>query len=1137
MAIEFNLLRPADLLCLHIEAVNMRLDPSQPDDPALAPDEPQRPSFLIYTFPPQTITEQAFFESSPLSPPPGEESKPFNPNPPPGSTPVPPVKSRLGGPSRLVFRFPAGAMFRIPFQVESLLNWESFEPNLTPLAAVPPAPTYEERQNAPDIQRPGRLETAIEMPYRLIISPNQAAAWRHPLQPVTHRGFTGLWHTRLVLKDEEGEIIELSRQQTAPLRAIWSPDFNADKFTADDPPKFGAPDSDMGVLTPMTPSDRHELVVLTSAFHGYVRDKDDLTSYIPQPFYAEKFMLSSLGAWLRSRGAWDPPAPFRSFLVVRQDGRTWKSYIDDLIRVRPLTGSHNPGREEIENPPVSGPPSEEPREGAAFSSESPVSGSEAVEQPQNLDITLPEAREMLFPDTSVILWPPLLGTTGDLLNISEWTHNATQGRDHYVRIVYEGHLYPFGHRASLIKVTERKIKDVPGPDGLFHTLAYLVQRMFIVVRKPLRDYASPEIKNHLEDEGRGLPLKAVRLTTVVTPDIANPEDGSLIPGSTYSFWVRLGDGNEPEDDFKFHAEAEDWNGHKIDFNASLIFVPFGEGHRDVVAAAYAASGEARACAVPGQKLSYAPANGASENTTLDTTALYFTTHSAPVNKEFGGFLPRLFKARVNLPAVEALLGAPAETQIAYADPYLNASPGNTTGLFARVVEEVSPGVLNAAQLVSEFSADQAGGFATPHLAISGLTSQLGPLAGDLTNAAADIFDPDNFFDEVRDAAKLFGTLSLADLLEPLTMSAGAPRVQLQKEVIATPPPNEKIKLITTLDWEPGLKELNLGIITFHPNKNGSSAKLEVHGRVEKVIEIPPSGAPDPGAAVMDGSLTNFRLELLHVVEVLFIRFAFHTETGKKLSVAVELDPSTPVRFMEDLQFVEELRKSIPPDLFGDGPSLDINASRVKAGFSLGLPPVAVGVFALRDITLGAFLELPFLDGKPTFDFSFSSRERPFNLTVMIFGGGGFFHLQIDTLGIKMLEAALEFGASASIDLGVASGGVYMMAGIYFSVQRRMIDGVEVDAATLAGYLRMGGELSVLGLISVSLEFYLVFSYEAAKNAASGRATLTVKVEVAFFSKSVEITVEKRFGGSSGDPTFLEAFDTPAVWDTYAGAFA
>ena len=119
---------------------------------------------------------------------------------------------------------------------------------------------------------------------------------------------------------------------------------------------------------------------------------------------------------------------------------------------------------------------------------------------------------------------------------------------------------------------------------------------------------------------------------------------------------------------------------------------------------------------------------------------------------------------------------------------------------------------------------------------------------------------------------------------------------------------------------------------------------------------------------MDGSLTNFTIELLHIVEVLFDRFEFHTQTGQKLNVDVGLDSDNPVRFMEDLQFVEELRKNIPAGLFGDGPSLDITPAKVKAGFSIALPPVAVGVFSLRDVTLGAFLELPFLDGRPTIRF-------------------------------------------------------------------------------------------------------------------------------------------------------------------------
>ena len=197
-----------------------------------------------------------------------------------------------------------------------------------------------------------------------------------------------------------------------------------------------------------------------------------------------------------------------------------------------------------------------------------------------------------------------------------------------------------------------------------------------------------------------------------------------------------------------------------------------------------------------------------------------------------------------------------------------------------------------------------------------------------------------------------------------------------------------------------------------------------------------------------------------------------------------------------------------------------------------LPPAAVGVFSLENIKLAAGLDLPLLTGKPQVDFSFAERAHPFLLTVSLLGGGGFLHVQLDTEGMKLLEAAFEFGANASINLGVASGGVHIMAGIYFSMQ------VEAGStkATLQGYLRMGGELSVLGIISMSLEFLLSFTYDSDRK-ASGRATLTVAVKVVFFSTSVAISVEKRFGGSGSDPTFAQLITSAGVWNSYAGAFA
>ena len=78
--------------------------------------------------------------------------------------------------------------------------------------------------------------------------------------------------------------------------------------------------------------------------------------------------------------------------------------------------------------------------------------------------------------------------------------------------------------------------------------------------------------------------------------------------------------------------------------------------------------------------------------------------------------------------------------------------------------------------------------------------------------------------------------------------------------------------------------------------------------------------------------------MLSSVFINFVAFGFTTHSGPKPDVTVKLDPAKPVEFGGDLAFVEELRKAIPPDLFGNGPSLDISPTGIRAGFSFALPP-------------------------------------------------------------------------------------------------------------------------------------------------------------------------------------------------------
>jgi hypothetical protein len=146
--------------------------------------------------------------------------------------------------------------------------------------------------------------------------------------------------------------------------------------------------------------------------------------------------------------------------------------------------------------------------------------------------------------------------------------------------------------------------------------------------------------------------------------------------------------------------------------------------------------------------------------------------------------------------------------------------------------------------------------------------------------------------------------------------------------------------------------------------------------------------------------------------------------------------------------------------------------------------------------------------------------------VSAFGGGGFFALGVQAGGPLEVEASIEFGGNIALDIIVASGGVHVMAGVYF----KLVD----SKVSLSGYLRAGGALEVLGLITITAEFYMALNYDDGK--VSGEASLTVGIEILFFSTHVTLRVHREFAGAAGDPTFDELVE-PDDWATYCAAFA
>ncbi len=234
-----------------------------------------------------------------------------------------------------------------------------------------------------------------------------------------------------------------------------------------------------------------------------------------------------------------------------------------------------------------------------------------------------------------------------------------------------------------------------------------------------------------------------------------------------------------------------------------------------------------------------------------------------------------------------------------------------------------------------------------------------------------------------------------------------------------------------------------------------------------------------------------------------------------------------LEFVGALRLVNRLLQCVPLDGFNDPPSLDVDAGGVSLGYTLALPPIGIGVFSLQNLAFSAGFRLPFTDDPVSMLLAFSSRDNPAILTVTLFGGGAFFACRIDVEAVQEVEMALEFGGGVSINLGVASGSVTVMGGVYF---QKSGEGFAVSA-----YVRLVGKLSVLGLISISLEFYLGLKYlsDANPDKLVGEATMKVKVKVLFFSKTVGLSVRREFKGS--DPTFRQAMALPD-WQAYCTAY-
>lgn len=719
------------------------------------------------------------------------------------------------------------------------------------------------------------------------------------------------------------------------------------------------------------------------------------------------------------------------------------------------------------------------------------------------------------------------------ISISEWVHRTSTGRDSYVRIVRLGYLFPFGNRAVYVQITDREFQADPNAA----IVAYLVTKVYIVVTEPVITFTGDTKEPH---GGRGNPIRRIEVKTLTTPPIDTSikqdpgiqVDPSLDP--TLVLWVR-----SENKDIPFSFTATDSEHRSVDFTTSVIWLDETQtpGSVGTINSAYGKASPSRnSPSFGGSLFAFADTTGAKRGSTAHYVDNY-TLQTYSATNGAANFYPALSSAVVHLPGAEQVVGAgstplPAPS-VSISDNYLdNGFQSGVTEIYL-AVESNGPGLSFPPSLV--------GGMAAPNFDVTGLARDIGPVAGKLSDLLSGKFDPTSYFSMISGSVgKLLGALPISEIIQ----SVPPPPAGAIRPAVDGPTPNSQAPQLTYSFVYPNNDDTKPPTaidakLTWNPSVTGANTAgflvTDVNGTTNLLITAEihaPISSPGQTTYAIHGELTYFQLvlfgdmpsaEVASFIGITFTSFTFDSKTGAKTSIKPQIDS---VSFLGPLTFIQDLETLLSS--LG-GPSIDVTAAGIDASYTLALPDIGVGIFSLSNLSISGGVNIPF-DGSPVrVRFALCTQENPFLLTIYVFGGGGYFSLAIGADGIEEIQVELEFGAAISIDLGVASGGVSIMAGIYFSLQT-----VPTRQVQLTGFLKADGNLSVLGIIQMSMEFYLSLTY-LDPGQCYGTATVSVSVSVLFFSVSVSATMTKTFGGGS-DPDFKDAI-TQANWDSYCEAFA
>jgi len=686
------------------------------------------------------------------------------------------------------------------------------------------------------------------------------------------------------------------------------------------------------------------------------------------------------------------------------------------------------------------------------------------------------------------------------VGLLEWEHAVDQGRDRRVKVVQRGYLYPLGHEAALMTVSERRLI---APSGEALGAAVLAKRERILLRERVLTFD--------EETDPACPFSEIEVLTTTT-DLLDPRTGepgagrendppwsiALDPG--YGFWARSGGR-----DVRFALRLRDRQG--VDHFASipLIFIKAGSGTSDAPwreTSAWARSSWERqpsrhGLVLGGRGVSFASPVDGEQHVCLPTSRLVL---AGPVTSSGERkTLPRrrllrplLKVAAARVPAFERIAGHDGEVSVAYAPAWLARTAVDRAGVVLRFVDEAGD---KDESLALRLGPDRAGAALNIGLLARGLARRFGPIGAlesfaDLDYTPADLFQP---------GSSLLGGFPLVPLLPSGSVPAGDGGVV--PRLVASPDGSASLTLSCALQGA-----------THGPMRIAPGADLTLLARYDAVT----------GDTSYEARFEGLELTVMESVTFRY-RTVSYSSTGNAWYVDIDIEEVVAAAVMtygEDL--LKEAASMVGVDAeFGNG-LLNF------AGKYPLFPSIKNGLIEFHNVDISFTTTFNLETGASDLRLGVGERHAPCLASISGLGGSG--HAAVfcsskpaDIVGGETPEwdtggVELSFGGGGVLvlDLGVASGTLYATIGVLFS-------GGVVDGSTtqieVAGSLIMGGELTVFGCVSVSasMRLSLGIRWKGDKVDLFGRAEFHVNVTLAFVEVGVSYTVERSVQGS--DPPF------------------